>query len=514
MLQLADRLTVPQVFFNDQHVGGADETLAVLAEWDGADGGGGALAQYQTLVADFPDPTDPRLQLPTTEPVEPAPPPPPRPDAHCLVLPDGVTEASVLAVTETLKRLLQPVIRNNQRHLTVYKQSFTGQQAVGVLMTAYKIDAAKAVAFGRQLLRANLWHNVVVGGAGGGTAAAGDFVGTGGTALYRLQCHHTPSVLNSYRSWTERVDPDIDGLGRRLSSLLAAVLAAATNPATGTVDYKRALSAAATAAGAMPDAASSPSPSPLAVFDEAVCELQRVDMFGMDEATRTAYAINVYNLMIQYAMVKVGVGTTTAARGRFFAGVQIQLSNHLFSFQDLENGVLRGNRRPPYGLAVPFGRRDPRLPLAIGGASLSSPSPDCRVHFALNCGAKSCPPVQFYTAEALTDELRIVALAFCEQDDHVRIDAETATLHVSTIFYWYRVDFAPSNALLPAKVLEYLRGEKKALLQGLIDASSQAKKAVTVKFLPYDWSIHASDYTPFDSSSLSPNETSLFKLSA
>ena len=39
---------------------------------------------------------------------------------------------------------------------------------------------------------------------------------------------------------------------------------------------------------------------------------------------------------------------------------------------------------------------------------------DPRIHFALVCGAKSCPPIKVYTAEALEEGLEAAAAAFCE----------------------------------------------------------------------------------------------------
>ena len=34
MMALSDRVSTPQVFFNTRHVGGADETIALLEEWN------------------------------------------------------------------------------------------------------------------------------------------------------------------------------------------------------------------------------------------------------------------------------------------------------------------------------------------------------------------------------------------------------------------------------------------------------------------------------------------------
>jgi glutaredoxin len=500
MLQLADRLSVPQVFFNERHIGGADETIAVLEEWD-KDGTTteyqSALERYTSEIASQPDPTDPRLQVPTTPPVMES-----SLDLSnhrsqsnkkVITLPDGTTTATVLEITEQLKQNL-PCHQNLKHMFTVYKRSFTGQQAVGALQAHYhNITREQAIDFFEtQLLARTILRHVCDDGQK--KCHKHDLNNT----YYRLQCHHTPSVLNSYRVWTTEqpttttataVVDDSDqqyamALVQRWKRLLGAIESAVTDAVTATVDYKKAVE--------VPE---------YAVFEEAVCELQQVNMLAMDDNTRTAFAINVYNLMIKYAFMKVGIGTTNLARASFFSQCQMNIGGHLFTFNDLENGVLRGNRKPPYAWSVPFGKHDFRLPLAMA-------NPDCRIHFALNCGAKSCPPVKFFTAQAIQEELRIVALAFCEQDENVRVDTPSNTLYLSTILYWYRVDFAPSTAKqLPGTVLQFLRGDKHKALQTMIDSN----KSVTVKFLDYDWSTNASNFVAFTSSTLSPNETGLFK---
>ena len=40
----------------------------------------------------------------------------------------------------------------------------------------------------------------------------------------------------------------------------------------------------------------------------------------------------------------------------------------------------------------PFGKSDPRLAIALE-------TPEPLIHFALVCGAKSCPPIKTYSAE-------------------------------------------------------------------------------------------------------------------
>lgn len=51
---------------------------------------------------------------------------------------------------------------------------------------------------------------------------------------------------------------------------------------------------------------------------------------------------------------------------------------------------------------------------------------DPRIHFALNCGAKSCPPVKVYSSEGLNSELKAAAASFVA--DNVSVPDETGTV--------------------------------------------------------------------------------------
>jgi hypothetical protein len=44
---------------------------------------------------------------------------------------------------------------------------------------------------------------------------------------------------------------------------------------------------------------------------------------------------------------------------------------------------------------------------------------DARIHFALVCGAKSCPPIKLYSAANLDEGLGAAAEAFCAGDVQV-----------------------------------------------------------------------------------------------
>lgn len=58
----------------------------------------------------------------------------------------------------------------------------------------------------------------------------------------------------------------------------------------------------------------------------------------------TAFFINVYNMLVIHGTVVRGAPTNTAARLAFFDGISYQLGGHEYSANDIEHGVLRGNR--------------------------------------------------------------------------------------------------------------------------------------------------------------------------
>jgi hypothetical protein len=218
-------------------------------------------------------------------------------------------------------------------------------------------------------------------------------------------------------------------------------------------------------------------------FKEATCELQKIDMIGMEPNLKVAFVINLYNMTVIFAFAELGIPYSNWTRLSFFDEVKVNVGGHLWSLNDLESGILRANRAAPYHISKPFGPSDPRLAAAL-------PMPEPRIHFALNCGAKSCPPVKNFTAEAIQEELRIVAMAFCEMQENIQLQSSgstASTLWVSKIFEWYKVDFGGGGVETAKVVKDWLRGKPKEDLQVAIDA-----RKLRVKSMTYDWSTNAS----------------------
>ena len=105
---------------------------------------------------------------------------------------------------------------------------------------------------------------------------------------------------------------------------------------------------------------------------------------------------------------------------------------------------------------------------------------DPRVHFAVNCASKSCPPLlnEPYSGAALDGQLETAALAFINdpQSNYLKGD----TLYVSRIFKWFGEDFGND---IRKFVQSYARGEFAGRLEGQGDG-------LTIRYLDYDWSLN------------------------
>ena len=68
--------------------------------------------------------------------------------------------------------------------------------------------------------------------------------------------------------------------------------------------------------------------------------------------------------------------------------------------------MLRGNRKGVGQLRNPFGKGDPRLSSALNRC-------EPKIHFALVCGAKSCPAIKTYSVQVSLQQHHVLWLAVC-----------------------------------------------------------------------------------------------------
>ncbi|MDP8231832.1 MAG: DUF547 domain-containing protein, partial [Candidatus Zophobacter franzmannii] len=116
-----------------------------------------------------------------------------------------------------------------------------------------------------------------------------------------------------------------------------------------------------------------------------------------------------------------------------------------------------------------------------------------RLHMALVCAAKGCPPLrsEAYTAEKLSAQLNDQAKQFLSNPIKFRIDRRNRKVYISPIFKWYGEDFV--KKFTPKAGFRGLGKTMQAVLnfcsQYLSDADQKYLAAgdYSVKYLPYDW---------------------------
>ena len=104
---------------------------------------------------------------------------------------------------------------------------------------------------------------------------------------------------------------------------------------------------------------------------------------------------------------------------------------------------------------------------------------DSRIHFAISCGSKSCPPLgqRIYLGGTLDVQLESSAKNFINNKKNVFIDFDNKTLYLNKIFKWYKKDFV---------------NVKKYIVMYLSDGTSYDQiKNFKIKYNEYDWSLNS-----------------------
>jgi hypothetical protein len=211
-----------------------------------------------------------------------------------------------------------------------------------------------------------------------------------------------------------------------------------------------------------------------AEFEAATEAARRLGGARLDALTRRedrlAFWLNVYNALVLHGIVRLGVRTSVLRVWNFFGRVSYRVGGLTFSLDDIEHGLLRGNRRRALPPLRPFRSRDPRLALAI------TPS-DPRYHCAVTCGAASCPPVGVYRADAVDAQLDLAARNFVNQE----VALAGSRVLCSRLFKWYREDFEAAGGLRTF-LLRYLD-------DGPVRAALAAGATPCDGFRPYRWTL-------------------------
>ena len=211
-------------------------------------------------------------------------------------------------------------------------------------------------------------------------------------------------------------------------------------------------------------------------YRRALAELDSrvlADALDGDDA-RVAFWLNVYNASVQDYLARepqLFEERGLVPRRPIFRRDLLTIAGESLSVDDVEHGILRRSRS---GVGLGY---VPRLRRSRFERRHRVDAVDPRVHFALNCGAASCPPVLAYTAADVDDQLDAATRSYL--DTEVRYDAATGTATVPKLFSWYRGDFGGKSG-----IERFLR-EHDAV---------PADAAVSLAWADYDWTLKLGAY--------------------
>jgi hypothetical protein len=165
-----------------------------------------------------------------------------------------------------------------------------------------------------------------------------------------------------------------------------------------------------------------------------------------------AYHLNAYNALAMKGVIDTGATdgfTSFVKRQLFFRLRKVFVGGRSMSLSTYENDVIRPLGEP-------------------------------RVHFALNCMARSCPrlPQEAFNADELEAQLEAAAREFLNDSRNVRVDAAAREVWLSSILDFYTEDFAPD-------------GKRQSLIAYVNRYRDEPiDTGFAVRFIPYDWTLN------------------------
>lgn len=114
------------------------------------------------------------------------------------------------------------------------------------------------------------------------------------------------------------------------------------------------------------------------------------------------------------------------------------------------------------------------------------PMGEPRIHFAVNCAARSCPALasEAYTGVALDEQLEAAVRRLIGNPEHYRLErGSQPALHVNKVLDWYKDDFGGTQGVVDF-LLSYMPPEDAEYIR--------ANRPISVHYVHYDWTLNDS----------------------
>ncbi|KAF7829895.1 electron carrier/protein disulfide oxidoreductase [Senna tora] len=407
--------SVPKVFFNEILIGG-------LSELKASNESGELDEKIDFLI----------IEAPSFE--APLPPFSAEDDASNTGAPDEMA-----LVVRKMKETI--VVKDRFCRMQRFTKSFLGSEAVDFLSEDQYLERKDAIEFARKLVIKLFFRHVL-----------NENLFEDGNHLYRFldddpivasRCHNIPRGITTVKP------KPIAEIASRLSFLSNAMFEAYASEDGCHIDYR-----------------SLHGSEEFARYLRIVEGLQRVEIWEMSREEKLAFFINLYNMMAIHAILVWGHPSGALDRRKMFGSFKYVIGGYTYSLSSIQNGILRGNQRPPYNLMKPFGAGDKRSRVAL-------PYPEPLIHFALVSGTRSGPALRCYSARNIDGELMEAARQFLRNGGlTVYLNAKVA--YASMILKWFSVDFGNEEVEVLKHVSNYLNPADSTVLLDLL-ATSELK---------------------------------------
>lgn len=208
----------------------------------------------------------------------------------------------------------------------------------------------------------------------------------------------------------------------------------------------------------------------------AAAELQHVHLVGITPDESLAVFVNLYNTLCLHGYVVHGPPSNFYRRLIFFRSLSYRIAGLDMTLDDIEHGILRGNKRPPVFMFMQQLRpSDPKCQYVLS-------SRDARIHFVISAGTRSDPPIRILNGENVQEELHEATVEFLGCS--VKVDKKSNVVTLPRIFLWYPDDFpTPEHALLKW-VAKYLPVQRSDQLRELL---ADVNNPPSVVYESFDW---------------------------
>lgn len=212
-------------------------------------------------------------------------------------------------------------------------------------------------------------------------------------------------------------------------------------------------------------------------YTMSAAELQQVQLCALSHDERIAFFVNVYNALCLHAHVVHGPPNSMLRRYTFFRALSYRVGGLDLTLDDIEHGILRGNKRPPM---IKFLQQlrpsDPKCQLVITKR-------DGRIHFVISAGTRSDPPIRILDGENVQEELHDATVEFLSYT--VKFDLEKRSITLPRILYWYAEDFPKPEKSLLLWVAPYLPAATANQLVSMLNGDGAMP---SVSYENFDWS--------------------------